>query len=489
MPPSPHRVPRVVAAFALVVLASCHDRGGGGAVPTASTGNRVDLATVREWNRIAIDASGLDHAPASTPPTHTFGHQLGPCRASRAMAIVHVAMFEAVNAIEGDVASYVALPKVTHEASANAALAQAAHDALAALYPSQSARFDADLDATLVVVADAAAMAEGVAVGHAAAAAVLQLRSADGSVHPEPRVGIEHVCSDAPGHWRQDPVSQHPLALGAWWSAVRPFVLTSADQFRCDPPPAIDSPEYAIAYAEAFAFGGDGITTPTLRSDQQTFAAIFWAYDGLPSLCAPPRLYNQVTAQIAAQQGTDAFETVRLLALVNVALADAAIACWDAKYVFDYWRPVCAIRESDPGTGPTGLGDDNPLTAGDATFTPLGAPASNATGPNFTPPFPAYPSGHAAFGGALFQVLRRFYGTDALQFRFVSDEWNGVTRDHEGNVRPRIVRHFATLSEAENENGQGRVWLGIHWRFDATAGITQGNAVGDFVVDHLYAKR
>src|SRR5262249_1631744 len=233
----------------------------------------------------------------------------------------------------------------------------------------------------------------------------------------------------------------------------------------------------------------DGVVTSTERTEEESVIGVYWAYDGTPSLCAPPRLYNQITMEIAEQMGTDLVDLTRLLALVNVAMADAGIAVWDSKYHYQFWRPVTGIRESDPGTGPTGAGDGNAATVGDPTFSPLGAPADNLTGPNFTPPFPAYPSGHAGFGGALFQTLRRFYGTDAIPFTFVSDEWNGVTLDNHGNVRPLIPRSFVSLSQAEEENGQSRIYLGIHWHFDKTEGIAQGRLVGDWVFDHAFAPR
>jgi hypothetical protein len=203
-------------------------------------------------------------------------------------------------------------------------------------------------------------------------------------------------------------------------------------------------------------------------------------------LCAPPRLYNQITAQIADQMGTDVVSLARLLALVNTAMADAGIAVWESKYYYELWRPIAGIRESDQGTGPTGAGDGNAATIGDPTFVPLGAPASNLTGPNFTPPFPAYPSGHAGFGGALFEILRSFYRRDDVAFTFVSDEFNGVTLDHDGNVRPLIPRSFASFSEAEEENGQSRIYLGIHWAFDKTQGIAQGRRVAQYVFSHAF---
>lgn len=197
-------------------------------------------------------------------------------------------------------------------------------------------------------------------------------------------------------------------------------------------------------------------------------------------------MYNQITVHIANQMGTRGINLARLLALTNTAMADAGIAIWESKYFYQFWRPIGGIRESDPGTGPSGTGDGNPDTIGDPVCMPLGAPASNLMGPNFTPPFPSYPSGHAGFGGALFQVLRDFYGTDNIPFTFTSDEFNGVTRDNAGNVRPLIPRSFLTLSQAEEENGQSRIYLGIHWSFDKTEGIAQGRNIGHFVFKRAF---
>ena len=146
--------------------------------------------------------------------------------------------------------------------------------------------------------------------------------------------------------------------------------------------------------------------------------------------------------------------------------------------------PITGIRESDANDSQPG--DGNSATAGDPTFTPLGAPASNLTGPNFTPPFPSYPSGHAGFGGALFQALRNFYGRDRIGFTFTSEEFNGVTLDRQGNIRPLMPRHFHSLSEAEEENGQSRIYLGIHWSFDKREGITQGRRVADLVSNSAF---
>ena len=402
------------------------------------------------------------------------------------MAIVHTAIFDAVNAIVQRYQSYTGVQAAPGPASLDAAVAEAAHDTLVALYPSQTPTFDSELANNLLQIKDKNAKANGIDLGQRAAAAILAMRTDDGSEFPEPAVGVDYFTSDLAGHWRQDPISLIPLALGAHWGECKPFVIQSTDQFRVPAPPPMTSAEYAAAYNEVKNVGGDGIVTPTTRTADQTFIGTFWAYDGTPSLCAPPRLYNQITVQIADQKKLSVVDLARLLALVNTAMADTGMSVWESKYYWDLWRPITGIRESDPGTGPTGAGDGNPATIGDASFTPLGAPASNLTGPNFTPPFPAYPSGHAGFGGALFETLRRFFGTDAIAFTFVSDEFNGVTKDHNGTVRPYMPRNFSSLSQAEEENGQSRIYLGIHWSFDKTKGITQGEHVADYVFENAF---
>ena len=430
------------------------------------------LDVLRHWNDIAIDASGLDHTPVGPGETRIFGEQLGPGRASRAMAIVHIAIFDAVNAIVSRYRPYTSLAPVSAPTSMQAAIAHAAHDTLVAVFPSQRASFDDLLATELRGIPNGEEKISGITLGQRAAAAIMARRAVDGADHAEPRVGVEFITSEDPGKWRQDPISLAPLALGAHWGAVRPFVLRSGDQFRAPKPPALQSTDFADAFNETKRLGGDGSVTPTERTADETFVGTFWAYDGTPSLCAPPRLYNQITVQIAEQMKSDVVELARLLALVNVAMADAGIATWESKYYYQVGRPVTVIREANIG---------NPKTTADPEFTPLGAPASNLNGPNFTPPFPTYPSGHAAFGGALFQTLRNFYRTDAIAFTFVSDEYNGITEDNTGVVRPLHPRTFSSLSEAEEENGQSRIYLGIHWAFDRTEGIAQGRRVADYV--------
>ncbi len=436
-------------------------------------------SAIQRWNEIGLNASGLDHAP--TDGNHVFGEQLGPVRSIRAIAILQIAVFEVINSATGTYRSYIGQPRTRSKLSLDAAIAQTAHDTLVALYPSQSDAFGDLLAQDLGAIADGTDKANGVTLGRLVAKTILQLRAKDGSQHAELLINVNYLPANDPGIWRQDPISLIPLALGAKWDQVKPFVMKSASQFRIPPPPPMDSPEYTEAYNEAKALGGDGVTTPTSRTAEQTQIGTFWAYDGTPSLCAPPRLYNQIVVHIANQMGTSGLELARLLALANIAMADTGIAAWESKYFYKFWRPVGGIREADPGTGPTGQGDGNDDTAGDSTFSPLGAPASNLMGPNFTPPFPAYPSGHAAFGGALFQTLRKFYGTDNIAFTFVSDEFNGMTMDNQGNTRPLMPRSFTNLSQPEEENGQSRIYLGIHWSFDKTEGIAQGRRVADLV--------
>ena len=445
----------------------------------------IGLDAIHRWNLIAINATGLDHTPVSPGENRVFGEQLGPGRAARAMAIIHIAIHDAINSALGNKDLFIGHQAPPRGAiSADAAIAQGARDTLTAMFPSQTASFDLRLAEDLALIVNPVEKANGVALGHSVAAAILADRTNDGAQIPEPVVGVDFFPSDQPGHWRQDPISQIPLALGAHWGECRTFVLRSADQFRIPAPPAMTSAAYTTAYNEVKRLGGDGITTPTERTPEQTFIANFWAYDGTPSLCAPPRFYNQILTTIADQTHLSALDLARLLALGNVAMADAGMSSWESKFHWDFWRPIGGIRESDVGTGVTGLGDGNPNTVGDVTFVPLGAPASNLTGPNFTPPFPTYPSGHATFGGAVFEVLRRFYHTDNMTFTLISDEYNGTTIDNGGHVRPFIPRTFTSFSQAEEENGQSRIYLGIHWSFDKTQGIAQGRKVGAYVFDH-----
>lgn len=463
---------RLLAVPAGNLAVSCSDR-----TPPRTPVSTFDRFLL--WNEITLDTTAIDHTPNTSNPS-CFGEQLGPTRASYALAIVHIAMFDAENAITQKYVSYSGVPPVSGNVSVDRAIAQAAHDTLADLYPGQIDRINAIFNADIATIhGSPAAITAGAALGTQAAHAIIALRQNDGSALPEPRwfsatppgdyfpIGYPNV---QPGIWQIDPISKLGVALGANWAKVKPFVMTSADQFRAPPPPALTDAAFNDAFKEAVQLGGDpNHGTNTSRTEAQSFMGRFWGYDGTPGLCAPTRLYNMIARTIALQQKMLTVpEIARLFALVNVALADAGIASWDSKFFYQYWRPVTAIRlQSNPN------------------FYPLGAPDTNTAGPNFTPPFPAYTSGHAVFGGALFQMLRHFW-PDATPFTFVSDEWNGKNRDVDGKIRPLWPASFKSFSDAETDNAQGRIYMGIHWHFDAEQGILQGRKVGDYVFQHAF---
>ena len=473
-----HRPSRaLIAALAgALLLAACGDGGGG-------DGN---AGAVLQWNEIAQRAASIDHryiTPSEDP--RSGGWQFGPTRTSRAFAMISLAVADAVAATDGTFAPYLPTARAPHGTDVDAAVAQAAHDVLAILYPLQAADFDTDLADALGPPPYRAAVSRGIALGRAAATAVLSARAADGSEWQTPFQPTEYVYGALPGEWRADPLHPEARPLTPDWGVVTPFVMTSGTQFRAPPPPALDSAAYAAAFAEVKALGGDEVGTPSVRTFDQTMAGIYWGYDAQPFVCAPVKLYNQIAVQLARRFHLSRAASARLLALVNVAMADAGIAVWETKFYYNFWRPVGGIRESDPGTGPSGLGDGNSATVGDPTWLPLGAPADFGSGRNFTPPFPAYTSGHAGFGGALFQTLRRFFGRDDIGFTFVSEELDGQTIDQDGQVRPLLPRTFASLSEAEEENGQSRIYLGVHWAFDKVEGIHQGEQIADLVFDSI----
>lgn len=416
---------------------------------------------VLAWNQVMIDANALDTRAA--PPD-----QPGPTYESRAFAIVSAAVYDASNAIGGKHRPYLIRPSGFDDADRQAAVTAAAYETLKALYPKQQARLTAVYNEWVGRVQAGRPRDRGLELGRQVAAAILAARANDGSNVPMP-----YTPNPAPGHHQSDPTNPGQNAHAAGWGRVKPFVMPTVEDFTVPPPPALNSDAYAVAYNDVLNFGGEAPNTR--RTPEQTIIGIFWAYDGAPGVGTPPRLYNQIMRVIAQQKGNSVEQNARLFALVNLAQADAGIACWNAKYDYDLWRPIVAIRRGDE--------DGNRRTSGVPTWVPLGAPFSNgpAGAPNFTPPFPAYVSGHATFGGAIFRVMANFYGTDNIAFDFVSDEYNGVTKDQNGNVRRRISRHFNRLSEAAIENARSRIYLGVHWQFDADWGMGLGTEIADYV--------
>jgi membrane-associated phospholipid phosphatase len=469
------RFPKL-SKFSLLLLSSCVLAASGAAAqaipssPKQPAGNDIVL----QWNAIALEAVTQDHSGTYGDPQNG-----GPTRASWALAIVHIAMYDALNAIDGSHEPYLPILSPTGNASIEAAVAQAAHDTLIALYPAQADYFTGKLQHALSRVPANRGRQEGIAVGTEAAANVLTARMADGANEGDLPIYPPTNNPPNPGEHLPDPINPGQGLLTPGWGQVDTFsgIDVTHPDVRTPSPPTLDSQAYADAFDDVLLLGGDGFITPTIRMEEETEIGLFWAYDGTNGLGVPPVLYNQIVRAIARQMQNTPAQNARLLALVNVALADAGIASWDSKYFYNLWRPVVGIRQADS--------DGNAETVNVDDWTPLGAPASNESGMDFTPPFPSYPSGHATFGGAMFRMLMNFYGTDNFSFRLKSDEMSGRTTDNVGRHRYAVVRDFDSFSQAAAENARSRIYLGIHWQFDADAGIDQGETIADYVFDTL----
>jgi hypothetical protein len=455
-------------------------------------GNTVNTDPILYWNDVANEANRTAH----TTPADSEKGSRGPCGSSRAYAIVHLAMHDAYFAInpspEGTWLDAADLPPVPAGADVDAAVAGAAHTALSALYPAQTGFLDARHAAAGLVSGKPGA--DGHTVGAAIAQLVLAARAAD------PGIGDQgYASSVAPGHHRHDPDAD-PKDHGyhAPYYGARARCFASTTHYQLLPAPAPGTAEYQRAAEEVRGKGiaphlmgtlpvdpATGVPLFTARTPTETTIGLFWAYDGAKGLGTPPRLYNQIIRQVAERQGNTPAENARLFALVNAAMGDAGIMAWDDKYVHDLWRPILGIREHDSALGPTATPGSSLDSLSDPSWLPLGAPATNETGKkNFTPPFPAYPSGHATFGAAAFQSVRRYYNRDCGYspdnlsdgIGFVSEELNGVNQDNLGAVRPKHVRNFPNggLWRMIEENGRSRVFLGVHWIFDAFATDASG---------------
>lgn len=439
--------------------------------PTVAPRRPVNLSDrILMWNEIALDTNALDYVPPLAAGG-LYHQQFGPHRSSRAIAVGQLAVFEVVNCKARMFPSYAGLAPQSGDWSTDAAVAQASHDALVHLYPPQTDRLNAILADDLAhIPTDPARLAAGRLAGATAFRTLLARLGNDHTNLPEPSIPQDYQPSGAVGVWNVDPISRLMVALGGNWPKVTPFTFINAAAFRAPPPPPVGSDAYRAAYQMTKALGGDpNMGTPTVRTREETFMGKFWSYDGTPGLCAPPRLYNQISRQLILASGMkDPVQLAQFLAVINVAMADAAVSAWEGKYYYKYWRPVTAIRW-------------RPAPEGDPAFYPLGAQATNTGGPNFTPPFPSYPSGHATFGGALFQVLRS-YLPESTSFTFISDEFNGHNRDTNGQIRPLTPAHFSSLTDAETSNAESRIWIGVHWQFDADEGIAQGRRVADHVL-------
>lgn len=383
---------------------------------------------VLDWNATLLNAIATDK---TAPPV-----------AARNMAMVHTGIYAAVSIIDklrSDYSDY--LDAVAPEGvSRKAAAATAAHHLLVDLYPNptQTATFDIQLGLSLAEVPDGEAENYGIALGQFVAELVSGWRSTDGSSNI-----VSYTPGTEPGDWQPTPPGLLP-ALLPQWSSVSPFGINSGSQFRPDGPPALDSAEYTVEFNQVKELGNLNSTT---RTAEQTEIAQFWA-DG-PGTFTPPGHWNQIAERVSLAQGNTLSENARLFALLNIAEADAGIVAWDAKYEYNFWRPVTAIQQADT--------DGNPNTIADPSWTPL----------LVTPPFPEYISGHSTFSGAADSVLTSFFGD-------ISFTTNSIGL-------PGVIRSFDSFTEAADEAGISRIYGGIHFQSANADGLAAGRALGQYV--------
>lgn len=427
------------------------------------------------WNAVALEANRVSH---SDPDKR---EQNGPTLSSRALAIVHLAMYDAYAGIVGGAG----FPRYLNPAppppvpppplSARDAVAGAAHSTLSALFRTQREFFDAQLNCFDTT---SPSFNFGRTVGNALLnARANDMDARDCGYRTSTNRGRHRVDPDNPGQGFYSPY---------YGAQTRGFAITTRHGLSSPPFGNGTSPKYLQALRDVRARGIRPDLTGTLpdglfdrrRTPRETLIGIFWGYDGANRLGTPPRFYNQIVRRVAVQQGNNEGQNARLFAFVNAAMGDAGVLAWQHKYCFDFWRPVVGIREHDEKLGPAApYAVAVNFNDGDPGWLPLGAPSTNSPGmKNFTPNFPAYPSGHATFGAAALHITRMFYGIapndknpDGLFPGFlVSDEFNGGSRDNDGTVRPRHTRTFpGGLWEMIIENASSRVLLGVHWIFDA----------------------
>jgi len=408
----------------------------------------TDADSVIRWNDVLLDV------------IRDVGGAPGPI--ARGGAMVHGAIYDAVNSIVPSHEPYLVAVTANPNASVDAAIAYAAHDTLSAAFPSTTidllqARTDA-LD-LLAATSSPTQLAAGKIVGKAAAAAMISARQDDGSDDNSP-----YVPNSGPGAWRPAPGA---IAASPNWPKVKPFGMTSGDQFRPPRPGGYQSRtellrslEYAAQVNEVRQLGK---STSTVRTSEQTKIAFFWAND-LDGTYKPPGQLFEITQIVSAQKGLDVVENARLFALVSLAMADAAVVAWDAKYAtdLDLWRPDTAIQLADT--------DGNPATIADPTWKPL---SQDRAGVNFTPAFPSYISGHATFAAAHAGILRRYFGSDNVTFTATTEDPNPAAQG--------VTRKFNSFTEAARENARSRIYLGVHYQWDGDHGFLSGSSLADHI--------
>ena len=397
---------------------------------------------VVQWNDIALRAAfaaGLDNSAGCVDPLHE----------SRIMAMMHVAVHDALNAIERRSKPY-AFDAHAPGTSPDAAVAAAARGVLVATFPQLPAELGLTPDAAISIVEAeyASALAAipagpaktgGILIGQSAAAAIVKLRSGDGAAAPF--LDFAYVPGPEPGDFQLIPGA--PFAAAPGWGDVTPFVLSASSQYRPKRPYDLESKKYAADFNEVKSLGAVNSTT---RTADQTEIALFWVEGS-------PQGWNRIGRTISARSGLDLWQNARLFGLLNLASADAYIADFENKYFYEFWRPISAIRAADT--------DGNPDTIADPNWDSLVG----------TPPAPDYPSGHSGQGGAMSTVLARFFG-DSVTFSTTS------------STQPGVTRSFTSFSQAARENGHSRIYIGFHFRHAVTEGIKLGTRVGTVAFNH-----
>jgi membrane-associated phospholipid phosphatase len=375
----------------------------------------------------------------------TAGAQPPTIHSTRSFAILHASIFDAVNNIDGTYSPYlVRLSEVSRLASQPAAADQAAHDVLVALYPTFQATLDAELRQDLAQIPEGQDKADGVTVGQDVAAQILAFRSTDGANLTLP----PYIPGNQPGDYQFTPPTFAPADF-IQWPQVTPFALARADEFRPGPPPQLTSEEYTRAFDEVKSLG---FITSKTRTPEQTLVGNFWNGN-------IQDFWNEIAQTAALRRRLGLARSARLFALLNISLADTTIAFFEAKYTYQFWRPVTAVELA---------GDDgNPNTEPDSNWLPL---------PTKTAPDPSYPGAHSAISFAGADVLKALLG-DRFTFDVTSESLQGVKR------------HFTSFSAAAQEAGLSRIYAGQHFRTDHIAGKSLGAKVAESIVDTILLPR
>ena len=442
---------RLIKGAALVGLLTLSIAGGSTRY-VAAEGERAFAAgddPVIVWN----ESAGVAATEACLAPLNN------PLHESRMYAMMHVAIHDALNAIDRRSRPYAFDVQADPTASPDAAVAAAARYVLVPLITQlplellPQACIDAGVAsvlaayaAALAAIPDGMAKTQGIAIGRDSAAAILALRAADGAVGPF--LNLDCPQDTEPGEYQCTPGT--PFIAFEVWASVTPFVLHHSSQFRPGPPYAVDRKKYTDDFNEVKSLGGDGVVTPSERTAEQTEIALFWWESS-------PLKWNRIARTVSTNRGFGVWENARLFGLLNMALADGYIAMSDSKNHYNYWRPITAIRAGDT--------DGNADTDGDPTWTPLRG----------TPPNQDYASGHSIEGGAGAEVLKQVFGTDEISFRDC-----GVTLPDGSTCSDPtpVFRPFTSFSQAAVENAYSRILIGFHFRKSVEEGTQYGRQIG-----------